>query len=53
MGEADASILKSAADNALISIYEIGRVKNETGIDLVGAHGDRRKMPATGWQHEI
>lgn len=49
----DAAILKAAADDAEFSIYEIGRVRNESGIDLIDTHGNQRKMPEYGWQHEI
>ncbi len=53
VSESDASILKTVADDARISIYKIGQVRNGIGIDLIDAHGIRSNMPASGWQHEI
>ena len=53
VSESDSSILKAAADDANVSIYKIGRVKNEIGIDLIDAHGNRSKMQDSGWQHKI
>ncbi len=51
--ESDAKLLSAAAHASKISIYQIGRVRNDSGIDLIDAHGNRSKMSASGWQHEI
>ncbi len=51
--QSNATMLSQAALNADISVYKIGRVRHDTGIDLVDSHGNHRKMPASGWQHEI
>lgn len=51
--ESDAALLSAAAHVAEISVYRIGRVRNDSGIDLIDAHGNCSKMPASGWQHEI
>ncbi len=51
--ESDAKLLSAAAHASEISIYQIGRVRNDSGIDLIDAHGNRSKMSASGWQHEI
>jgi thiamine-monophosphate kinase len=53
ISEADASVLKAAADDAKISIYRIGRVTHLQSIDLIDLHGNRRLMSAAGWQHEF
>jgi len=51
--QSDATMLSAAALNADIAFYRIGLVRHNSGIDLVDAHGNRRNMPASGWQHEI
>ena len=51
--ESDAKLLSEAAHAAKISVYRIGRVRKDSGIDLIDAHGNHSKMPASGWQHEI
>lgn len=53
VGESDASILTAAADDAKISIYKIGQVRNEVDIDLIDADGNRSKMQDSGWQHTV
>ena len=51
--EFDATLLSAAAHVAEISVYRIGRVRKDSGIDLIDAHGNHSKMSASGWQHRI
>lgn len=53
VNESDASILKTAGDEAGILLYKIGRVRHELGIDLIDARGNPSILPVSGWQHDI
>lgn len=53
VAESDAKLLIAAATAAEISVYRIGRVTNDSGIDLIDAYGNHSKMPVSGWQHQI
>ena len=53
VNENDAELLSAIAREANVSVHRIGRVTRGSGIDLVDLHGNRRLMPAAGWQHEF
>lgn len=53
VSDSDAAVLVSAAENAAVSIYQIGRVTNGSGVTLRDSLGNRRTMDVMGWQHRV
>ncbi len=45
--------LQAAADEAAVSLYQIGRVSTGSGVRLLDSSGNSQIMNATGWQHEL
>ena len=45
--------LQAAADDAAVSLYEIGRVSTGSGVRLLDSSGNSQIMNASGWQHEL
>jgi len=53
VSQSEAAKLKAAANDVTISLYEIGRVLNGSGVTLIDAFGNCQIMDVMGWQHGL
>ena len=45
--------LQAAADDAAVSLFQIGRVSTGSGVRLIDSSGNSRFMNVTGWEHGL
>ena len=53
VGGSEAENLKAAANAAAVSLYQIGRVMNGSGVTLIDSTGKHRTVDETGWQYTL
>lgn len=51
--ESDAATLQTAAVEAAVSLFRIGRVTTGPGVRLIDAQGNNQSLEPTGWQHPL
>ena len=50
---ADAAKLQQTASEAAVPLFQIGRVKTGSGVQLIDSSGHCQSMDVTGWQHHL
>ncbi len=53
VSNSDAAALIAAAEHATVSMHQIGRVTNGSGVTLRDSLGNCRTMEVMGWQHHV
>ncbi len=53
VSESAAAKLQVAANDAAVSLFQIGRVTTGSGVQLIDSSGNSRILNVTGWQHGL